>query len=184
MYVEYIAQLVEQFTFNEKVEGSIPSALKVARRVNINAYRLGHAAWWLTRTPPSLKRDISLFLTEATINGIFKKFKFLISDLIIQRKFDRSGFIMIFGRHLKAPWSNKKLFKAKFKKYYRLICYLLHYLYFFFNQYFFLNYKLCFRESNRFYFHSKILWHFFAFNNTPLLNFMRRTHKKFKVFLG
>ena len=42
---EYIAQVEEQFTFNEKVEGSSPSALKkeMARKTHAIGYRLGES---------------------------------------------------------------------------------------------------------------------------------------------
>jgi hypothetical protein len=177
----------------------------VSRKINIKSFRLGEAAWWQTRTPPKLHRDITLKITENVIKGMFKKFRFLISDLIIHRNFNNSGKIIIFGTNWKKlayrkrrkllirtlrkwqlPDFKSQIFVEKFrlKKYSRVksryTVYLLTYLNSLFRSYLLLNYMFSFRQIKKVYKNSGTLLTYIAYNKVTILKMMRRVLRRVK----
>jgi len=177
----------------------------VSRKINIKSYRLGEASWWQTRTPPKLHRDITLKITENVIKGMFKKFQYLISDLIIHRNFNNSGNIIILG----TTWSKlvyrnrrrllirslrkwqlanfkNKIYEEKLDLKYnhrvksRFTVYLLTYLNQLLRTYLLINYNLSYRQIKKVYKNSGTLLTYVAYNKITIMRMMRRVLRRVK----
>lgn len=128
-----------------------------------NGYRLGESIWWLSRTPPSFELDHKLIMIENIIKGMYDKFGFLTDNLIVQRKYNNTGNIIILGT------------KRRKKRY--SIPYLIYWIKELLQVYYKLNINFSFREVPGI---SAVLTSYISKNEQPILKVIRQVHKKIK----
>jgi len=178
----------------------------VSRKTNIKGYRLGEASWWQTRTPPRLDRDFSLFFTDSLIKGMFHKFGYLLSEVMIHRKIGSQGKIILLGKHF-----NNLIFRKKRKSLFRslkkwerkdyidelrkerrlatlnriekpkLTVYLVNFIKEFLLTYFQKGYNISYREVKKLYQESNILLTYITKSNLPIIKMMRRVQRQVKL---
>lgn len=183
-----------------------PLHSKVSRKTNIKGYRLGEATWWQTRTPPKKDRDYSLEFTESFIKGMFHKFGFLISEVMIQRKFGNMGKIMLLGKQWnKLVYRRRKrslfrsLKKWERKEYKRelrkerllasirrtqspkLAIYIINYIKELIQTYLQYPYNISYREVKKIYQESDMLYTYITKSKQPMMKMMRRVQKRIQL---
>ena len=103
------------------------------------------------------------------IKGIAQKYGYITDELIIQRKFDRSGNIVIIAGT--TPTTRKAVY---------MISYIKEIIQMYMQQ----NYQISYREVKENYQNSEILNTYIAKNQQPVIKMMRRVHKKVKQEQG
>lgn len=158
----------------------------MSRQTNLKGIRLGISSWWKIRTPPTKKKGLTHNIIESLICGVLSKFKYILSDIVLQRNFNNKGIIYIFATpksRLNIKKNNNfehKNIKNTIIKKKRLIVYLINYLRLIINTYYGVNYKFSFRHVYNYLHSSPIINTYLTKNNLPIMTMLRKTFRKFQ----
>ena len=122
------------------------------------------STWWQTRTPPDRTMRKTMRKTSELVEGIFKKYEYLLSDIQYQRSINRTGVINVFGTLLKTPSK-------------RNIIYILYYIKALINKTSGIDYQLNFRHIWNKQKDGQILSRYIGHSTLPMLSMVKKTFR-------